>query len=252
MDQERIELLPIPDFNLTPIQVNMLRDADAFAKEFFERSARDGKMDTGGHQYDHNQRVSGMAATIAAYEGHSPFLAALTGTLFDIGRTNADDPRSKNYLHGELSREMSADFLSSLLISRDDRLMVADAMAVHPRLNEFLVDNGKDTPLAKILQDADRLDSLGLIGFLRSAAFRWRLPLIKPEETDTSSQEQNITSIWQDIAYRVMEWNDMLWTDTARDIAKPRVIEYRRGLDELKTEAGFMYQAYKKLGFQQS
>lgn len=175
-------------------------------------------------------------------------MPALTGTIFDIGRTNPDDERAKNYLHGQLSREMTTDFLNSLPITEEEKILVADAMEVHPRLNEYLIENRKDTWLAKILQDADRLDSLGLLGFLRSSAFRWKLPLIKPEETDTSSAEQDIGSIWQDIAYRVLEWNDMLWTQTAREIARPRVLEYRRALDELKIEASFMYQAYKNLG----
>lgn len=248
MPEERIELLPIPEFRLTPAERELLIRADQFAQEFFLKAQTEGKMDAGGHQYDHNQRVAGMAANIAVYEGYSPFLPALTGMLFDIGRTRADDPRSKNYLHGQLSREIAIEFLNSLPITEEERILVGDAMEVHPRLNEFLIENGKDTWLAKTLQDADRLDSLGLLGFLRSAAFRWRLPLIKPEEADTSSAEKDIGSIWQDIAYRVLEWNEMLWTNTAKEITRPRVIEYRRALDELKTEASFMYQAYKNLG----
>jgi len=243
---ERIELLPPPEFNLTLTERVLLRRADNFAKESFIKA--EGKMDAGGHQYDHNQRVAGMAAAIAAYEGHPPFLAALAGTIFDIGRTNADDPRSKNYLHGQLSREVSSYFLNSLPITEEERLLVGNAMEDHPRPNKYLRENSLDTWLIRILQDADRLDSLGLLGFLRSAAFRWKLPLIKPEETDTSSTEQDIGSIWQDIAYRVLEWNDMLWTDTAKEVARPRVLEYRRALEELKIEASFMYKAYKNLG----
>lgn len=210
--QDRIELLPIPEFNLPPEQKETLLRANDWTEEFFKMMIKDGKMDSGGHQFDHNQRVTGMAATLAVYEGYSPFLPALTGTLFDVGRTKADDPRSRNYLHGQLSREMATDFLNNLPITEEERILVGDAMEVHPRLNEFLIETGKDTWLARILQDADRLDSLGLLGFFRSAAFRWRLPLIKPEETDTSSAEGDIGSIWQDVAYRVLEWNDMLWT----------------------------------------
>lgn len=244
---ERVELLPPPEFVLSGPERELLRKVDDFAKEFFIRAAERG-IEAGGHGYDHNQRVSGMAAAIAVYEGHAPFLPALTGFIFDIGRTNSEDNRSRNFLHGELSREMSANFLESLPITEEEKILIGDAMEVHPRLNEYLVQNNKNTWLATILQDADRLDSLGHLGFLRSAAFRWRLPLIKPEETDTSSAEQDISSIWQDIAYRVLEWKDMLWTETARKIALPRVIEYRRGLEELKIEASFMYQAYKNLG----
>ena len=139
-ERDRIELSPLPEFDLTPGQREALIITRDWTKEFFERMERDGKMDAGGHQFDHNQRVAGMAATLAVYEGHSPFLPALTGTIFDIGRTKADDVRSKNYLHGQLSREMSADFLNSLSIANEERVLIGDAMEVHPRLNEFLIE----------------------------------------------------------------------------------------------------------------
>lgn len=50
------------------------------------------------------------------------------------------------------------------------------------------------------------------------------------------------------MAYRHMEWVDMLWTDTAREIAKPRVQAYREYLVRLQEEASFSYQAYQELG----
>ena len=50
------------------------------------------------------------------------------------------------------------------------------------------------------------------------------------------------------MADRQMEWLDMIWTESAREIMKPRIDFYRQYLEELKLETSFMYQAYKKLG----
>lgn len=64
MSEKRLELLSPPEFRLTPQEGELLSKADQFAKEFFIKAEQSGKVDAGGHGYDHNQRVTGMAASM--------------------------------------------------------------------------------------------------------------------------------------------------------------------------------------------
>ncbi len=75
-------------------------------------------------------------------------------------------------------------------------------------------------------------------------------PVILPQETGTASGDTDIQTMWQDMSVRHMEWVPMLWTATARRIAKPRVLAYRNYLARLKKEAVFSYQAFRELGIE--
>lgn len=242
MNSDRIELNPPPQIVFSDYQQEMLVRADTFAQEFFKIADDEGRVRSGGHGYDHNQRVAGMAGVLAVKEGHDPFLPVFTSLLFDIGRTGTD-PRSKSWLHGQLSVEMAADFLNSLPLPDTHRELVANAMEDHPILNE----NVRQNFLVKIVQDADRLDTLGALGPVRAAAHRWHLPLFA-DNIDTSSAEAELTTIYQDFAHRVLEWEKSLWTATAREIARPRTLFLRQFIEEYRTEASFMHQAFRSLG----
>lgn len=238
---ERIEFLPLPNFDLTKPQQEDLQRTLLWTKGFFD-SVPQG-MHIGGHGFDKTMRQAGMAAFLTSLEGHPVFLPTLTAMVMDVGRTS-HDLRSRTYQHGELSREMVAPLLNSLdTLTEEERTLVGDAIEDHPKMN----DNVRRNYIVEIAMDADRLDCLGALGPLRAASWRPNIPLILPEETEISSVDTQIQTMWQDMAIRHMEWVGMLWTDAAREIAKPRVEFYHRYLEELKLEASFMYQAYKNL-----
>lgn len=229
-------------FNLTEAQQQALHQTLVWVKNYFDNVPKD--MHIGGHGFDKTMRQAGMAAVIASLEGHPVFLPVLTVMVMDVGRTT-QDPRSRNYQHSELSREMVEVSLFGQLgiLMPQDRILVSEAIEDHSKLNE----NVRRSYIVEIAMDADRLDCLGTLGPLRSASWRPNIPLILPEETDTTSGDTQIQTMWQDMAIRHMEWVDMLWTETARKIAAPRVLAYREYLARLQEEASFSYQAFKNL-----
>ena len=117
-------------------------------------------------------------------------------------------------------------------------------MEDHSKLNKFVRRNR----VVEIAMDADRLDCLGTLGPLRSASWLHNLPLILPDQVDTTSVDGQIKTMYQDMAIRHMEWVDMLLTNTAREIALPRVQAYREYLARLQEEASISYNAFKELG----
>lgn len=242
---ERVELLPIPDFDLTEPQRKDLQQTLVWTKRFFD-SAVEGNLHIGGHGFDKTIRQAGAAAYISSREGWPVFLPTLTAMIMDVGRTS-QDPRARTFEHGLLSREMVVPLLDSLdSMTEEAREVVANATEDHPKLNE----NVRRSYVVEAAMDADRLDCLGALGPLRAASWRPNIPLILPEEIDTSSGDSQIQTVWQDMFYRQLGWVDMLWTQTAREIAGPRVEFYRLYLAELKLQAGFMYEAYGRLGLQ--
>ncbi|TSC88499.1 MAG: hypothetical protein G01um10145_902 [Microgenomates group bacterium Gr01-1014_5] len=131
----RIEDQPIPDIKITPEQKAVLNKTLEWVQDFFDVAIENDQVIMGGHGFDHNIRVSGMAGVLSTKEGVDPFLPILTSLLIDIGRTNRD-PRAHNFKHGELSREMAEDFINSLPLTSDQRELVKNAIEDHPKLNE--------------------------------------------------------------------------------------------------------------------
>lgn len=233
------------NFDLTEPQRESLRQVLSWTIAYFDRVPEG--IHIGGHGFDKTMRQAGMAAVIAHGEGHPIFLPVLTAMVMDVGRATRD-PRSRDYRHGELSREMvETDLFPSLdILTPEDKIVVGNAVEDHSKLNE----NVRRSYVVEAAMDADRLDCLGALGPLRVAAWRPNIPLILPGETDTRSGDTQIQTVFQDMAVRHMEWVDMLWTETARSIAIPRVLAYREYLERLQQEASFAYDAYRELGFQ--
>jgi hypothetical protein len=230
------------NFGLTEKERTVLGQALEWTRGYFDRIPAD--VVIGGHGFDKTMRQAGMAAIVSYQEGYPVFLPVLTSMIMDVGRATSDQ-RSRNYLHGQLSREIIEDtLLGHLGISTQDQLLVADAVEDHSKLNQYVRRNF----VVEVAMDSDRLDCLGALGPLRSASWLHNLPLILPDEVDTNSTDGKLKTMYQDMAYRHMEWVDMLWTDTARRIALPRVLAYREYLARLKEEAYVSYNAFKELG----
>lgn len=238
---ERVELLPIPEIPLTNIQKNVLRTTRLWVEDFHIQATKEGRVVMGGHGMDQVQRVAGMAGFLAVTERYEPFLPILSALLADIGRTSLD-VRVHTWQHGELSAEMARELLDSLSLPILDKELVQKAIEDHPKKNEEV----RRSFVVELLQDADRLTSLGIIGIARAGATHWERP-VYAEELGRSTEYSDINSIYHDL-FRILEWYDMLWTATARKIAEPRVLELRHAMNQFNTEASFMHTAYGNLG----
>lgn len=242
MTEKRIGSLQLPEqYDLTTPQHEVLSKVLLWTKVFFDHIPQG--MHIGGHGFDKTMRQAGMAAFLSFREGYPVFLPTLTAMVMDVGRTTHDD-RSRTSQHGELSREMIRPLLDSLdILTSEEREMVENAVEDHPKLN----DDVRRNYVVEIAMDADRLDCLGMLGPLRAASWRPNIPIILPEETETTSGDTQIQTLWQDMTVRHMEWVDMLWTDAAREFVRPRVKRYKRYLEDLKNETSFPYQAFRNL-----
>jgi|SRR3989344_2392992 len=232
----------IEQFNLAKSQREALHKTLIWTKDFFNNVPAEAHI--GGHGFDKTMRQSAIAARLSQREGQPIFLPTLTAMIMDVGRTKSSDLRSRSYQHGILSREMVSPLLDLIdILSKDDRVLVEEAVEDHPKMNE----NVRRNYVVEIAMDADRLDCLGPLGPLRAATWRPNIPLILPGETDSRSGDTDILTIWQDMSIRQMEWVDMLWTKAAKEECKDDVEEYKKYLNWLQIWASRVYSSFDRL-----
>lgn len=229
-------------FGLTGEQKSALHTVLVWTKKYFDNMPD--YIHIGGHGFDKTMRQAGMAALIAQKEGCPVFLPVLTAAVMDVGRAVVDE-RSTNFRHGELSREMIEKALlpNVPLLTNADKTLIGNAVEDHSKLN----DKVRRNYVVEVVMDADRLDCLGALGPLRAASWRPNIPIILPAESTKGSGDTEIQTMYQDMSVRHIEWFDMLWTESAKRIAIPRVRAYRNYLKRLKRETSYSYQAFEAL-----
>jgi uncharacterized protein len=164
----------------------------------------------GGHGMDHATRVAKMARYIAEQEGYDSLEAEIAGLVHDMGRTVQKEDKG----HGPAGVPLAATLLDDCTgYDAATKQRILDAVRDH---SAFKAEGA----LTHIVQDADKLDGLGAIGIARAYLHRSRLPLYDPENLLPSEPAVDTTGqahfLW------LLEWVDMMETDTGRALAKSR------------------------------
>ncbi len=215
----------------------------SYINQIFQDACNKGPLRIGGHGLDHWTRVAYLAGNIAILEKVSPYHATLAGLQHDVGRV-IDDPRAHNKLHGQLSAEIIANFVDGLKgVSRDEKNLILTAIEDHPLLNHEV----RETELIKVLMDADRIDGMGANMVVRSTAMNWQLPCYAEFRSGILPQKQKGT-IFHSIEW-VSEWYDMMWTETGKKLALPRIKFMKLFGKEYLKEGLFFDGCAKRLGF---
>lgn len=176
------------------------------------------------HDLKHTLRVASLARRIAAAEGYDPDEAEAAGLLHDLGRLEQDEEEGHSHAGIMRARELLDELTA---FSADAKQRILDAIGQHSNLHS----TGR---LANILQDADKLDGLGAIGLVRAYVSRSHLPDYQ-DRVVSERGSRHARTISEQIAFQ-MEWFDMLYTRTARDVAAPRHDFMRAFLAELQRE----------------
>src|SRR6266566_688920 len=171
---------------------------------------------------------------VAEQENADAFIVGMAALMHDIGHLSTD----KSLHHADLSMSMAGDLLLAHDVSVDTREAILHAMAAH----SFSLGIEARTLEAKVVRDADRLDSLGAIGILR-----WAITgaVRRTGETRTYHPDDPFAE-WHALDDRrymldhfftkLLKLDGTMATQTGRVLAQQRMAFMRAYLDEFRRE----------------
>ena len=164
------------------------------------------------HDFDHVLRVLALAERIAEAEGADMAVVRTAALLHDIAHNEPE-----HHLRGaERARELLADEPPAFVEA------VAQAIEAH----RFRAGPQPDTLEAQVLSDADKLDAIGAVGVARAFAHRGHhgrrlLAPLNDIDPQTPPSDGDRTAV-HEFVFKLSRLRDLLYTQTAREIARRR------------------------------
>lgn len=120
----------------------------------------------GCHDFEHTLRVLNLSLHIGKKEKADIRILKLAAILHDIGRKCEDESGGK-ICHAKEGAKMAKKILKKYGVSDKDILKISHCISAH-RFRGSVVPESKE---AKVLFDADKLDSIGAVGIGRTFLF---------------------------------------------------------------------------------
>ena len=191
-------------------------------------------LNVGGcHDWSHVERVYEIAKNIGEKEGADLEVIKISAWLHDIAREE-EMQANGGICHAERSAELSKEILEKHNIDSSKMNSILHCISSH-RFKNNKVPESKE---AKILYDADKLDSIGAVGIGRAFLFAGEL---KAKFHDKNVDIENTKPYTkEDTAYReflvkLNKIKDKMLTSTGRKMAQNRhdfMVEYFERLNK--------------------
>ncbi len=186
------------------------------------------------HGWEHIQRVYKLALSIAERESADFFIVGMAVLMHDMGHLSTDKTRH----HADLSLSMAGELLTAYNVPTDKQEAILHAIAAH----SFSLGIEPRTLEAKVVRDADRLDSLGAIGILRWAitgAVR-RTPDTQSYHPDDPFAERHILDdrryMLDHFFTKLLKLSSLMSTQSGHALAEQRTAFMQIYLDEFRRE----------------
>jgi uncharacterized protein len=137
----------------------IIKKIEAEAKGYFEGAS-------GCHDWSHVERVRSLALHIGKEENADLFLLEIAALLHDIGRKEEMKQKGK-FCHADKGAELAVGILRKYDLSADAIENIRQAIVSH----SYRKSLSPQSIEAKVLYDADKLDSIGAIGIARICFF---------------------------------------------------------------------------------
>ncbi len=188
----------------------------------------------GSHAWDHTLRVYRLCDRIGAAEGVDLDVVLAAAYLHDIGRIHQDDSNGA-LCHAEKGAHMARTIVERLALSESQKQNILHCIRSH----RFRSDHPPQTPEARVLFDADKLDSIGAVGVARAFLFAGevgaRLHSEAPNIEDCKPYSIDDTG-YREFKVKLSQIKDRILTAEGRKLAEGRhqvMVEFfNRFLDE--------------------
>ncbi|MDB9823208.1 HD domain-containing protein [Deltaproteobacteria bacterium] len=174
----------------------------------------------GSHDWGHTLRVYNMCMHIGQVEKADMEILGIAAYLHDVGRPFQD--RSKGSIcHAEKGAEIAEGLLEGVLISEARMANIIHSIRSH----RFRGNSLPESLEAKVLFDADKLDSIGAIGIGRAFQFagengaRLHNPSVDPEDTESYTIED---TGYREFRLKLSKIKERMLTSEGRRIARDR------------------------------
>ncbi len=196
------------------------------AQSFF-RTAR------GSHDWDHTERVYRLCLRIGRKEKADLDVLMLAALLHDIGREEEDRSNGR-ICHGQRGAKLAKKILEKNGVAKETVVRVVHCIETH----RFRRNSSPKSLEAKILFDADKLDSIGAAGVGRAFLFAGEVGARLHDPEVDISRTRAYTK--EDTAYReylvkLRRIKDRMFTREGKRIARERhqfMVEFFRRLNK--------------------
>jgi uncharacterized protein len=120
----------------------------------------------GSHNWDHTLRVCRLCEHLGSAEGVDLDVLLVAAYLHDIARSRQDDSNGA-VCHAEEGARMAAPIVARLALTENQQENVLHCIRTH----RFRGNLQPQTPEARVLFDADKLDAIGAVGVARAFLF---------------------------------------------------------------------------------
>ncbi len=174
----------------------------------------------GSHDWDHTERVSKLCLRIGRKEKADPDVLRLAAILHDIGREEEDRSNGR-VCHGEKGAALAKKIMEKHRIKSEMAEQVIHCIETHRFRKKRLPQSLE----AKILFDADKLDSIGAVGIGRAFLFagevgaRLHNPGINLRKTKPYTRDD---TAYREFMVKLCKIKSCLFTREGRRIARDR------------------------------
>ncbi len=169
------------------------------------------------HDWSHVERVYKLALKIAKKEKADLFIVKLSVLLHDLGRK--EEMKNPKKDHAEISKRLALKILKKYNINKKVIDNVLHCISTH----RFRNNKKPETREAKVLYDADKLDSMGAIGIAR--AYAWvgeqKIKLYSDKNFLGTGYEKEHSPVTE-FLFKLSKLKDKMQTKTGKKIAKRR------------------------------
>ncbi len=207
--------------------MDIVRDITKIAQTYFQNSR-------GSHDWEHSERVMKLALHLAIEEEADRQVVQLAAILHDIGRKVQDESNGQ-LCHADEGAKLARDILVNYDLTKNVKENIVHCIKTH----RFRNAHEPETIEAKVLYDADKLDSIGAVGIGRAFLFAGEIGAKLHNKDADISKTKAYTK--EDTAYRefmvkLSKVKERMLTPAGRKIALERHDFMVRYFDRLNLE----------------
>jgi len=174
----------------------------------------------GSHDLEHTLRVYRLCRHIGIIEEVDMEVLLVAAYLHDIGRCY-QDASNGTVCHAEKGAQMAWPIIQELPLTGKQKKNIIHCIRTH----RYRGNHAPETPEAKVLFDADKLDAIGAVGVARAYLFAGELgamlhnPDVEPEEVKPYSKDD---TGFREYKVKLCKIKDRILTDEGKRMAKER------------------------------